>query len=533
MKFQISLSNSAKLRSIVWSTFPIIALLPLAAPFYIERLENMVRSNKAQIIFSVMVYILPLIWAYINSLRAKQKFRTEYSLLKRVSDTANEQRRSLIQDNGKQVLDITRSEREPDYYLGGEGGGSGNETIASLMVQQLCKNAEEMRRDSDLTSQVFIRSLFPLKSAVQIPQQVALRIGILFTFAGLLIGLEPVANMFQGTADTRQAIGELISGLTIAFGTSISGLMAALMIQILVNLVDHEYGRTSQQLESAWMDLGHVLSFVRLEGDLPANVDRLSEEINNHREDVNIHTRNLIEQVDRILTDNEKQRESVSYMQQTVSENESLIRKLVNAHEEHLTEFRSFLQEFRQLDSRLSNSLSKVVNDSEIRGQERNELLSGELKSSIEKFDESIRKHLQSLQTTFIEKLPGLLQQELSAKDLNTSVEKLNEQLSLQHNEQLTLMTKLGEEVNVPIDNSQLNETLSLLNQNMNELRTFLQNHDNKKSTKFSKVISVFIGGSFACIALFLALALIGQPVQDTLDKIHRYLVTDNQETEH
>ncbi|KZN34396.1 hypothetical protein N474_09595 [Pseudoalteromonas luteoviolacea CPMOR-2] len=530
MKKTSTLSHISKLGMWGWWAFPILCFLPMAV-LWGNIPDNIRSGNNYQLVFSIAVYVLPLIWAYKQSWRAKKRFNIEFRLLKSVTDKANKQRRSIITQNGKQVLDVTTSERDADYYLGGEGGAAGSETVASLMVQQLVKNASEMRRDSDIASQVFIRKLVPFKTAVQVPQQVALRLGILFTFIGLLIGLEPVASMFQGAGGQREAIGELISGLTIAFGTSIAGLGAALMIQILVTLVDKEYARTTGQLESAWMDLGHVLSFVRLEGDLPANVDRLSDEIERHRENVNVHTRNLIEQVEKLVDEGVEQRQIVAQTHQKLDINKHAIDTLGKAHEAHLQEFQTLTETLKSYEVRLSTSLGEAIEQANKAGRDRNEQLIAQVSASINSLNGSmeqslsaIRTELSSIQQTgpdpLIETFQGL------ANKLEESVKNEGQVKALgQLVDEIKILAQNAQHTNKGLESAELKSVLGNLNNTLANMAT--QASVSGAKSRLGYVSASLIGGVVGCLALLLGMAAIGEPAQNTLSQIHNYMADD------
>ncbi|TQF67555.1 hypothetical protein [Pseudoalteromonas luteoviolacea] len=530
MKKTSTLSHISKLGMWGWWAFPILCFLPMAV-LWGNIPDNIRSGNNYQLVFSIAVYVLPLIWAYKQSWRAKKRFNIEFRLLKSVTDKANKQRRSIITQNGKQVLDVTSSERDADYYLGGEGGAAGSETVASLMVQQLVKNASEMRRDSDIASQVFIRKLVPFKTAVQVPQQVALRLGILFTFIGLLIGLEPVASMFQGAGGQREAIGELISGLTIAFGTSIAGLGAALMIQILVTLVDKEYARTTGQLESAWMDLGHVLSFVRLEGDLPANVDRLSDEIERHRENVNVHTRNLIEQVEKLVDEGVEQRQIVAQTHQKLDINQHAIDTLGKAHEAHLQEFQTLTEILKSYEVRLSASLGEAIEQANKAGRDRNDQLIAQVSESINSLNGSMEQSLSALRAELssikqtgpdplIETFQGL------ANKLEESVKNEGQVKALgQLIDEIKILAQNAQHTNKDLESAELKSVLGNLNNTLTNMAA--QASVSGAKSRLGYVSASLIGGVVGCLALLLGMAAIGEPAQNTLSQIHNYMADD------
>ncbi|MGF1729012.1 hypothetical protein [Photobacterium kasasachensis] len=528
MKTPFTLGTTLRFQTWGWWAFPLLCFLPVAV-LWGNIPDNILNGNITQLVISILVYVLPLTWAYIQSWRARKRYNLEHRLLKGVTKKANKQRQSIITKGDKQILDVTDSEREADYYLGNEGGAAGNETIASLMVQLLIKNAKEMRRDSDLTSQVFVRSLVPFKTAVQIPQQVALRVGILFTFVGLLIGLEPVASMFQGSGDQRQAIGELISGLTVAFGTSIAGLGAALMIQFLVTLVDKEYGRTTRQLESAWMDLGHVLSFIRLEGDLPANVDRLSDEIERHRENVNVHTRNLIEQVEKLLEEGREQRQIVAQTYQKLDANQYAIDTLGQAHEAHLKELCALTGNIKSYESRWNSTLNDALAQADELGRERNDKLIKQVSSSVDNLSRSMEQSLASIKT----ELNGA--QQVTPEALVSTFQVLTERLerAVINDAQTHAIQQLVSEVKtlaqsryvtpeVP-SGGQLDLVISNLNDKFDMLAVQSIDRKPKGRSTLGYLSTSLLGGVIGSIVLLMGMAAIGEPAQNTLSQIHSY----------
>lgn len=340
-----------------------------------EQKEKLLQRRQ-QLVLSALVFAAPLCWAFMIGTRVRRQYALEHRQLKRANDLSSEHRKQVRVVDGKLSLDVAESELSAAHYVLPGVGDGGAELSSARMIQQLFTNAREMRRDSDLTSQVFIRELGPPRLSLRVPQHIALRLGIFFTFIGLLVGLEPIAEAFQDSGDQKVAIGALISGLTLAFGTSVAGLGAAMLIQLLITTVDRDYAIVTRLLESVWMDLGHTLSFARFEGDLPRNVDRLTEQIGQHRETVEVHTRNVIASVDRIIEDSERQAGRITEAIEKIGGNKDAVDALAESYRlqlEHL------------------QSLAKGIEDYEVKWSEN---LHAHLRSTLE----SEREHFNKLQ---------------------------------------------------------------------------------------------------------------------------------------
>lgn len=220
---------------------------------------------------------LPIISAYvlyyaIICVGALQAWRVKrvYTLEIEAFDFAIDAVAEFNRDPSKR---LAASEVKPDRFISNDAQQQSVEPVSSLLIQQLFKIWRELRRESDLAVQGFVQELAPIRMKLRSIQTSAIRLGILFTFVGLLLGLIPLGRAYQSEQFVNTDIGELISALTFAFATSVAGLLSSFVVQLFAEECDALFGEISRKARTTWMDLGHFLSQLELESDLPSHLN--------------------------------------------------------------------------------------------------------------------------------------------------------------------------------------------------------------------------------------------------------------------
>ena len=249
------------------------------------------KEGTFELLASFIIFVVPCVLSAAAAIKALDLYTQEQRALEVVLAKVNDDRRLMeTRPDALDTVDISPTRYLPRWS---------EKMVSERLVELLFKNARALRRDSDLTTQVFLRELTPPRTALRPWQTVALRLGILFTFIGLLFGLQPLATSM--TTGENLNTSALIQGLTISFATSIAGLSAALVIQFMIVAVDHRFTKLSTVLQTTWMDLGDLLSRMRFEGNLTVTVDRLNKMIVDHRDELAVHGRSVRDQVDRMV----------------------------------------------------------------------------------------------------------------------------------------------------------------------------------------------------------------------------------------
>lgn len=359
----------------MWLGLPALAGLTVAAAYIV--LPVAIRDSWYELTAALLVFVFPLIWAYLLARRARIAYGREWQVLDRTRTTTLADRERLVAQ-----ASIAPGEQEqlldPRRYFGRHAASGGQEErIAERMVQQAIHNAREMRRDSDVATQIYIRDLGPHRLALRVPQTVALRLGILFSFVGLLQGLQSLAGWEQG--GTGILIPQVIAGLTGAFACSIAGIGAAILIQMLIVIVDRDYLIVARLLESTWMDLGHTLSQLRLKGDLPAMLDRVFGELETHRQEMRETSRDLREQTQLGLQAAADNEERLKQFVRSSLQTQGSLQELAEAQRARASDVSSALQQLEQYEARWAKLLAERVDQALTLQEQRYEAAKREL----------------------------------------------------------------------------------------------------------------------------------------------------------
>jgi hypothetical protein len=117
-------------------------------------------------------------------------------------------------------------------------------------------------------------------------QTTAIRLGILFTFVGLFFALQRVLPILQGADVATAALTGVVTDLALAFGTSIAGLLAALLLQIVAGDVVKSEAALIAALESAILEIQALYSEAIDREPAIASMNHLRGMIDEHRKDL-------------------------------------------------------------------------------------------------------------------------------------------------------------------------------------------------------------------------------------------------------
>ncbi|WP_298921803.1 methyl-accepting chemotaxis protein [uncultured Roseobacter sp.] len=173
----------------------------------------------------------------------------------------------------------------PPRYVPAEARNS----ICAKLVVKYYDTARALRSDDGIAKQVIEAELAGHRGNLRPLSGFALRIGILLTFFGLLFGLAPVGAALDEKDITNIPIGQLLSGLTVSFASSIAGLAAALVIGIMGLAIENAFQKLRGAIEDLALALRQLFSRVRFGGDLSQTVDHLTSEMRNHAREMESH----------------------------------------------------------------------------------------------------------------------------------------------------------------------------------------------------------------------------------------------------
>jgi hypothetical protein len=378
---------AVRLDNLLWFAAPLLALLIIVGIYFAlpDKITAPGKDATVQLIgllAALLVYLLPSIWAYFIARRARLAYGREWQVLDRARTTTLNDRSRL-----EGLEDISTAEQEQlldaRRYIGRHAAGEGQEErVAQRMIQQALRNARELRRDSDLSTQLYTRDLTPLRLALRVPQTVALRLGILLRFIGLLQGLQPVAQ--SAGAMSPDLVKDMVEGLTGAFACSIAGIAAAILIQLLIVVVDRDYLIVARLLESTWMDLGHTLANLRLKrGDLPATLDRMLGELGTNRQEMRETSREIREQtrlaIDSMASNDERLQKFIQESKHT----QTALDEIASAQRQRAAEASAALRQIDEYESRWKALFTERLDEAIATQASRHELALRELTNAL------------------------------------------------------------------------------------------------------------------------------------------------------
>jgi hypothetical protein len=116
-------------------------------------------------------------------------------------------------------------------------------------------------------------------------QLFAIRLGILTTFIGLMIGLYDIVPLLRdvNTSNKTQAINTLVQEMATAFGGSVAGLFAATLLQIITGITEKREGDLLSAVETAILAVQTYFYNATRKEPLIRSMDALGTEINSFR----------------------------------------------------------------------------------------------------------------------------------------------------------------------------------------------------------------------------------------------------------
>lgn len=273
-----------------FSQIPTIALLSaaLALPFVLRAAttgqDTALYDDPVKILMMGLVYYATIIGGFRSALHSLWTLSKERAVLRAVTEKAK-------------ALAGTGLELDPrdggNVFLHFDTPIAADDRLASVrMVQRIWLQACEMRYEpAGIITTSYYSELSAGTRSLRSWQAVGIRLGILGTFIGLLAILGALAAGLNkaGTVSDSGALFTLVSQITdklaLAFGTSVAGLGAAVLLQIELELiVRQQEAAVSRVFEAAVRDVQHTCSLGTLRRSLLGSVDALNASIAKHAE---------------------------------------------------------------------------------------------------------------------------------------------------------------------------------------------------------------------------------------------------------
>ena len=329
--------------------FGLLLAVPIIAPSLLEYFPNVVRPLLAapeKTPINVLIFWTTFLGGMATAALASARVHREMLILgasREKIETAKEQwardsRLSWSLDDGLAAVLPTGASaiEEP------------RQSTTGRMVAAIQADARDLRFDPiPVVVERVINDLDSGSNAVRIWQGYAVRLGILFTFVGLVIALAPVRDILAsapgGSADDlqsaiegftalRSSIGNVVSGLALAFGSSIVGLLSALCLQLAAGMVQRRESDAIEMLGSVAADVQYVFRRARNETPLAKDIESLRTLLAQHKDELHASSRAInadVAALDARLEGIARARDSVSALLERESEAADRQSKLV------------------------------------------------------------------------------------------------------------------------------------------------------------------------------------------------------------
>lgn len=267
-----------------------VGLLALLLPWLLVVLINPADpAKRAEFMAALLVYIVPAAWAIILARRAAATLSHEAHLLRGIE--AQGQQLQLAMDNGTRTL--TLDSHTWEQFVQGVEATRGGMHTSVRMVQSLCHEAVSGRFPPIATlTQIYALEMREGVRRLRVPQTLALRLGILGTFIGLLLALSRLGDLLQLASQHPPDAGELsplVQSMMIAFGTSVAGLLSAILIQILGEVLLLRQQGLTRQIEDTVGRVATVLAMTFTGSTFMRDLDAFGDQLTRHRSGLSDH----------------------------------------------------------------------------------------------------------------------------------------------------------------------------------------------------------------------------------------------------
>lgn len=240
-------------------------------------------QNRVELLSALGVYLLPTVLGFLSAAQALRDLGREESLLARIDDNGKTLQNRLANSNLELKVDTDTWKQ----FVGGAETQGGVTRTGVRMVQSLCHEAASGRFPPiSALAQVYAMELRDGARRLRLPQTLALRLGILGTFIGLLLALGGLGDMLAMATQRRldtQELRPLVQSMMIAFGTSVAGLWSAIVVQLLgESLVRRQQGIT-KRVEDTIGRVVTVLSMTLTGSEVMRNLEAFGDHLARHR----------------------------------------------------------------------------------------------------------------------------------------------------------------------------------------------------------------------------------------------------------
>ncbi|MBC8130374.1 MAG: hypothetical protein H7Y08_08645 [Rhizobiaceae bacterium] len=207
--------------------------------------------------------------------------------------TAIEEVRNVCRELGGDVVRRNGQGQSPFFATGYNAIAKVEQLAVFAMTENIRKDAEAFRYEPvALIVERVAGTILSGSAGLRDAQQIGLRLGILGTFIGMSLALVDVTAILSEAADAtagEAATASIITNLSVAFGTSIAGLVAAILLQIVGGALREREIAVLRHLQELAARLQGLYRNAELGGSLGADIDVLKDRLGEHGRDLASH----------------------------------------------------------------------------------------------------------------------------------------------------------------------------------------------------------------------------------------------------
>lgn len=264
-----------------------IIVFGILSPFNFPRLDFMV-------IISVVITIV-LFYGIWQSVKSLVLINVEHEIAYAVRDKSNDYlSRIMGKEMDKMDLDRIESVVTPST------SPNFSSSIVRL-IQQIVSDAKDRKYESiDTVTRPYKDETYSNLSTIQDLQQMALRLGILGTFIGLIIAFSNLnlGNMEQ--TELTKSLDAITEALQFSFSTSIAGLFASIVLTVLMNVIrrkQEKYFQIMEEMTHSVISLARKAinkdEFLASFEQLRVSLEEVRDSVNDQQGETKVQTRVL------------------------------------------------------------------------------------------------------------------------------------------------------------------------------------------------------------------------------------------------
>ena len=320
----------------------IILVTVLISPFLLKFSYEKIDELTLTSIFNAIIHSLA-IWAIINTVKILAEIDVENTIVKYIESEGIDYLGKL-QRSGRNQL------QRRDLNFISQNFVPNNKTTPPLamtrLFQRICKEA----KDRKFESSIYLIQPYREESSEKIAeisniQKIALRLGILGTFTGLILAISKL-TIYPTNEINNENFSELITGLFsdlyISFSTSISGLEVAILVSFLIMALRNKQKVYFREMEEAVITMLSVVRNSINKDDFLVEFQQVYRVVNELENKIYDHGHRITASVqnveNKIVSQTNQIKEGIDELIQVKSEFDSFLNELTETQKQFIDE---------------------------------------------------------------------------------------------------------------------------------------------------------------------------------------------------